>query len=299
MTSVRVWRAIMERGPLGAFEQFFKLRTFKFGRLVGVDRLGNKYYENTVEYKHGQHRWFEPAGFRGWFDTDVSELSPEWHAWLHQVTDDPPTDETVGSVYKMEPEVGVQHTDNPYPRNLGGVHTPHVPNQTQRRARGFGLGNSISGPLSITANEENYYTQPGWPMDPRHTRPNKEVGWTLLDTADSLRARRERELGSGTAKALEAVKQEFLGDGENAVASVTQDADLETISDGPGAKVLGMRSEDAILSEMKVCDGVIAEYSGLRGFKDAADAVERAQEQLAGLQDELDALRAAQAEANL
>lgn len=53
MSSARILRAITERGPLGAFEQFFKLRTFKFGRLVGVDALGNKYYENTEEYKHG------------------------------------------------------------------------------------------------------------------------------------------------------------------------------------------------------------------------------------------------------
>jgi len=53
MASARVIRAVMERGPLGAFEQFFKLRTFKFGRLVGVDRAGNHYYENTEEYKHG------------------------------------------------------------------------------------------------------------------------------------------------------------------------------------------------------------------------------------------------------
>ena len=56
MTSVRILRAVKERGPLGAFEQFFKLRTFKFGRLVGVDALGNKYYENTEEYKHGTCR---------------------------------------------------------------------------------------------------------------------------------------------------------------------------------------------------------------------------------------------------
>ena len=53
------------------------------------------------------------------------------------------------------------------------MRTPHVPNQTQRRARGFGLGNSIKGPLAIKANEECYYTQPGWPLDTRHRRPRK------------------------------------------------------------------------------------------------------------------------------
>lgn len=297
MTSVRVWRAVMERGPLEAFNQFFKLRTFKFGRLVGVDKLGNKYYENTEEYKHGQHRWYEPAGFRGWFDTDVSEISPEWHGWLHQTTDDPPTEETVGSVYQMQPQTNVKNVDTPYDRNLGGVVVPHYVNQSQRRARGYGLGNSIKGPLAITANEENYYTQPGWPMDARHTRPNKHVGWTLADTAASLRANRERELGVGTLAALEAVKTEFLDNGEHAVAAVTADAELSAAADHGSARALAMRSEDAIRAEMVVCEGVIEEYSGMRGFKDAADAVARAKEQLLGLHDELDALYAAQAEA--
>lgn len=30
----------------------------KFGELKGVDRNGNKYFENT-EYPFGQHRWIE------------------------------------------------------------------------------------------------------------------------------------------------------------------------------------------------------------------------------------------------
>lgn len=30
----------------------------KFGELKGVDRNGNKYFENT-EYPFGQHRWVE------------------------------------------------------------------------------------------------------------------------------------------------------------------------------------------------------------------------------------------------
>lgn len=50
MASARVFRAVKERGPLGAFQQFWKLRTFKFGKLVGVDSMGNHYYENAVEY---------------------------------------------------------------------------------------------------------------------------------------------------------------------------------------------------------------------------------------------------------
>lgn len=295
MTSVRVWRAVMERGPLGAFEQFFKLRTFKFGRLVGVDRAGNRYYENTEEYKHAQHRWFEPPGLRCWFDVDASEISPEWYGWLHQTTDDPPTENTIGSVYQQEPLKLAKGSNNPYSRNLGTVVTPHVPNQTQRRPRGYGLGNSIGGPLAIGANEEHYYTQPGWPLDPRHTRPNKHVGWTLMDTADSLAAKRERELGPGTVKAVAAMQQEFLEDGTRAVASITVEAELaQEAEHDKEAATVGMRSQEAIEADIIVCEGVIEEYAGFRGFKDAQDAVLRAQEQLAGLKEELAVLQAAQ-----
>lgn len=38
----------------------------KFGELKGVDRNGNKYFENT-EYPFGQHRWVEyKVGTYGW-----------------------------------------------------------------------------------------------------------------------------------------------------------------------------------------------------------------------------------------
>ena len=42
----------------------------------------------------------------------------------------------------------------------------------------------------------------------------QEMSWTLMDTAASLAARDERELGAGTVKAFAAVKQQFLGDGQ-------------------------------------------------------------------------------------
>lgn len=300
MASARVIRAVMERGPLGAFEQFFKLRTFKFGRLVGVDRAGNHYYENTEEYKHGQHRWVEPPGLRNWFNIDGSEISPEWYAWLHQSTDVPPTESTVGSVYQVEPQRNVRAVDTPYDRNLGGVVTPHVPNQSQRRPRGYGLDSGMVGPLATEANAEHYFTQPGWPMDPRNKHPQREMSWTLMDTAASLAARDERELGAGTVKAFAAVKQQFLGDGQaHAVATLSADAELNLPAERDLAanRALGMRSEHSIRNEMLVCEGIIEEYSNMRGFKDASAAVARAKEQLLGLHEELEALLQAQAEA--
>jgi len=44
-------RAVRAFGALGTIEKLFKMRTLKFGNLVGTDSLGNRYYENTVEVR--------------------------------------------------------------------------------------------------------------------------------------------------------------------------------------------------------------------------------------------------------
>lgn len=33
---------------------------FKMGTYMGCDAMGNRYYENNVDYTIGQHRWVEP-----------------------------------------------------------------------------------------------------------------------------------------------------------------------------------------------------------------------------------------------
>jgi hypothetical protein len=46
-------RALREYGVRGTFEKLYKMRTIKFGQLVGVDSYGNQYFENTKDYPHG------------------------------------------------------------------------------------------------------------------------------------------------------------------------------------------------------------------------------------------------------
>ena len=60
MRAVRAW------GVVGTIEKLFKMRTLKFGKLVGTDQLGNRYYENTVEVRAGEARGAGPerAGTR-------------------------------------------------------------------------------------------------------------------------------------------------------------------------------------------------------------------------------------------
>ena len=53
MSHGHFFRALKEYGVKGTFEKLYKLRTIKFGELKGVDRYGNQFYENTVDYPFG------------------------------------------------------------------------------------------------------------------------------------------------------------------------------------------------------------------------------------------------------
>ncbi|KAF3683702.1 putative NADH dehydrogenase [ubiquinone] 1 alpha subcomplex subunit 12, partial [Capsicum annuum] len=52
--------------------------------LVGVDKFGNKYYEKLGDTQSGRHRWVEYAQKDRY---NASQVPPEWHGWLHYITD--------------------------------------------------------------------------------------------------------------------------------------------------------------------------------------------------------------------
>ena len=60
--------------------------------MVGVDRLGNRYFEN-LEEQHGRHRWVEYNSELG--HRESSRIQPEWHGWMHHMTDAPPSTPSV------------------------------------------------------------------------------------------------------------------------------------------------------------------------------------------------------------
>lgn len=59
-------RAFKEFGVVGTFWKLYKTRTLKFGALVGVDHLGNHYYENTIDYPHGAYNRVCISRMCGW-----------------------------------------------------------------------------------------------------------------------------------------------------------------------------------------------------------------------------------------
>lgn len=159
-----------------------------------------------MEYAHGQHRWVVYAGDKSFYEVDASFVPPEWHSWLHHVTEEPPTATTVGSTHKTLPDAIVAGSSAPYVRNLGGVVTAPTPNLTQVRPRAFGLGNGL-GPAGSAPNAEGAYTQPGFPTDPRNdsvrarpqgsgtTSRRDRLGFSLKDTPLTLEARTAARVG--------------------------------------------------------------------------------------------------------
>jgi len=208
-------RGFKEFGVKETFYKLFQQRTLKFGALVGTDKLGNKYYENTKDYPWGQHRWVEFAGRKSFYDSDPSAVPAEWHPWLHHVTDDIPTPGTVGSAHRFKLERLVQESDAPYADNHGGVVAPHEPNKTLVRPRGYGIGNGISSKPF----ETGYYTQPGFVLDPRFDAPKVGIDAEL----EAIEATNE-ELGElaeeGLVPTLDDATESALG--ANPVTLVTQ-----------------------------------------------------------------------------
>ncbi|KAB1205532.1 putative NADH dehydrogenase [ubiquinone] 1 alpha subcomplex subunit 12 [Morella rubra] len=74
------------------------------GKVVGVDKFGNKYYEN-LNAQYGRHRWVEYAE-KGRYN--ASQVPPEWHGWLHFITD-----HTGDELLMLKPKrYGLEHKQN-------------------------------------------------------------------------------------------------------------------------------------------------------------------------------------------
>ncbi|XP_061108933.1 NADH dehydrogenase [ubiquinone] 1 alpha subcomplex subunit 12 [Conger conger] len=96
---VQVFRRALQQigghgGIRGLLVQFFRVNDVKTGALVGVDKYGNRYFEDN-RYFFGRHRWViyttEMNGKNTFWEVDGSMVPAEWHRWLHCMTDDPPS----------------------------------------------------------------------------------------------------------------------------------------------------------------------------------------------------------------
>uniref|UniRef100_A0A915K096 NADH dehydrogenase [ubiquinone] 1 alpha subcomplex subunit 12 n=1 Tax=Romanomermis culicivorax TaxID=13658 RepID=A0A915K096_ROMCU len=84
------YRIMKQHGGIwGSILQLYRTDKYKEGTLVGVDKFGNKYFENNI-YTYPKNRWVDFSK-RVWLDYDASQIPPEWHRWLHHSTDTPPS----------------------------------------------------------------------------------------------------------------------------------------------------------------------------------------------------------------
>ncbi|XP_048739512.1 NADH dehydrogenase [ubiquinone] 1 alpha subcomplex subunit 12-like [Ostrea edulis] len=92
----------------------------KIGTLKGVDQFGNRYYENN-RYFFGQNRWVRYSDKVN-FNYDGSQIPPEWHRWMHYITDETPV-EKPPTIRKWM----MTHEENPT-----GTNEEYVPYSTTR-----------------------------------------------------------------------------------------------------------------------------------------------------------------------
>ena len=91
-----------------------RLKTIFFGKLVGKDSFGNKYYEN----KKGK-RWVIYSG-----EIDASKIPTEWYSWMHFIPN------------RIEKEHNFKKYEwqKPHQPNLTGTDKAYYPNKNKDNA---------------------------------------------------------------------------------------------------------------------------------------------------------------------
>lgn len=114
MWLVNLFQAIKLNGGLKksilALARVDDLKVLKY---VGSDTNGNKYYENTF-YFYPTDRWVIYSDRYG-YDYDASQVSCAWFRWLHNTTDEKPTEQNRDTYNWMLPhEENMTGTENEY-----------------------------------------------------------------------------------------------------------------------------------------------------------------------------------------
>jgi len=170
----KLMQGVSERGWNGVLMQLYTIGDVKFGELKGVDKFGNKYYEN-LDLPYGQHRWVEYANVH---DPDASAITPEWHGWMHHTFD-----ETPDELDKIERQTlpTTEVTNAIYSSHVGKVEPVDMKGQVNVstfRQRGWKVG---SGNWTGPEDADEYYKQPGHPLSSEQGRFEKrkeQTEWT-------------------------------------------------------------------------------------------------------------------------
>lgn len=104
------------------------LLTWLFGEHVGTDEFGNRYYRARKRHldRYGrERRWVIYNGI-----VEASKVPPEWHAWLHHLSEVPLTEKVARRwpwQRRHEPNLtGTPLAYRPKGHDLRGGHRPHA-----------------------------------------------------------------------------------------------------------------------------------------------------------------------------
>ncbi len=91
-----------------------RIKTILFGKLIGSDEYGNKYYKS----KNGK-RWVIYAN-----EIDASKIPVEWYSWIHFMPN------KIENIHKLE-----KHDwQKPHQPNLTGTDSAYYPNKNNKNA---------------------------------------------------------------------------------------------------------------------------------------------------------------------
>ena len=91
-----------------------RIKTILFGKFIGSDEYGNKYYKN----KKGK-RWVIYAN-----EIDASKIPVEWYSWIHFMPN------KIENIHKLE-----KHDwQKPHQPNLTGTDSAYYPNKNNKNA---------------------------------------------------------------------------------------------------------------------------------------------------------------------
>ncbi|KAJ3041940.1 hypothetical protein HDV00_008449 [Rhizophlyctis rosea] len=97
---VQIAQSLQHNGLKKTLKYYMSLDQPRVGKLVGTDYNGNEYYENRDDIVL-RDRW---VLYKKW-NYDATQVPPEWHQWLHKITDDVPSEKTLPKSFFVTPSV--------------------------------------------------------------------------------------------------------------------------------------------------------------------------------------------------
>lgn len=97
------------------------LYTKRKGVSVGSDSQGNQYYRTNADKPRDERRWVIYNG-----ESEASRIPPEWHLWIHHITNDTPDKAILSN----------QEWQKPHHENLTGTNQGYAPESSLMRQEG-------------------------------------------------------------------------------------------------------------------------------------------------------------------